>query len=115
MTSLRTFCVVAIAAVLCGCSALGLSSPKSFDQNLANAYGIHTAVVTATAQALQSGAISVADAKAVRNMEVDARTLLDTAKSAETAGDSAGAQKNLSLAMTALTALQSYVNARGSK
>lgn len=104
-----------LCAALAGCSAFGLTSPKGFDQSLAEAYGVHTAVVQATANALNAGSISVADAKAVRGLEQNARALLDTAKAAETAGDAAGAQKNLALAMTALTALQSYVNSHGGK
>jgi len=107
--------LVAICLTLTGCQALGLPTPQGFDQQLAQAYGIHTAVVSATATALTAGSISAADAQSVQGLEQNARTILDTAKTAETAGDTAGAQKDLALAMTALTALQTYLNTHGSK
>ena len=104
------------AACLCltACSALGLSSPTSFDQRLASAYGIHTAVVQATTTALQNNSISVADATTVQGMEKNARTLLDSAKAIEQT-DPQGAQTNLTLALSALTALQQYVNTHQKK
>jgi len=107
--------LLAMSIVLTGCQSLGLPAPQGFDQQLAQAYGIHTAVVSATATALTAGSISANDAQSVQGLERNARTLLDTAKAAETAGDAAGAQKDLVLATTALTALQAYINAHGSK
>lgn len=99
---------------LVACGALGLATPKGFDQQLANAYGIHTAVVSATTTALTAGSITSQDAQTMQGMEQNARTLLDSAKAAETAGNTAGAQQNLALAISALTALQSYLNNHGS-
>jgi len=104
-----------ILILLCSCSSFGLTTPKGFDQQLANAYGIHTAVMSATTTALNAGSISSADAEHVQSIASTSRTLLDSAKTAETAGDAAGAQKNLALAMSALQALQTYLNAHGSK
>lgn len=107
-------CVLTLFA-LAGCAQLGLATPKGFDQQLASAYGIHTAVVSATTTALTTGTISSADATQVQTMASTSRTLLDTAKAAEGAGDAAGAQRNLILAMSALQALQTYLNTHGSK
>lgn len=98
--------------MLTACKSLGLATPQSFDERLANAYGVHTAVVQATATALANGKIAAADAIAVQGMEKDARALLDSAKSVEQTNPS-GAQTNLSLALTALTALQTYLNTHG--
>jgi len=103
-----------LLVLLCSCAQLGLTTPKGFDQQLASAYGIHTAVISATTTALTSGSISSADAEHVQTIATTSRTLLDTAKAAETAGDTAGAQKNLVLAMSALQALQTYLNTHGS-
>jgi hypothetical protein len=103
-------CLAPFLLLLSGCSALGLATPKSFDQSLANAYGVHTAVVSATATALASGAITSAEAGSVQIQANSARAMLDAAKAAETAGNSTGAQNDLSLAVTALTALQTYLN-----
>lgn len=101
--------------LLCSCSWLGLTTPKTFDQQLANAYGVHTAVISATTTALNAGSLSSADAIQVQTIATTSRRLLDTAKAAEIAGDTAGAQKNLVLAMSALQALQTYLNTHGSK
>jgi len=113
----RTRCFVTLACVLLAlsaCAQLGLSTPQSFDERLAQAYGAHTAVISATTTALTTGSISSTDAEHVQTIATTSRTLLDTAKAAETAGDTAGAQKNLVLAMSALQALQTYLNTHGS-
>jgi len=64
---------------------------------------------------LNAGSLSSADAIQVQTIATTSRTLLDTAKAAETAGDTAGAQKNLVLATSALQVLQAYLNSHGSK
>jgi hypothetical protein len=97
---------------LVGCAALGLSTPKGFDQQLASAYGVHSAIVQATTTALSSGAITSTEAQAVQAQALTSRALLDTAKAAETAGNTAGASNNLSLALAGLTALQNYLNSQ---
>jgi hypothetical protein len=96
---------------LAGCQALGLASPKGFDQQLAEAYGVHTAVVSATTVAVSAGTISSAEAAQVQTQALSARTLLDTAKSVETSNPTAAAN-DLALATAALTALQTYLNSR---
>ena len=103
-----------ILLLLTACSTVGLPSPKGFDQQLATAYSVHTAVVQATTTALTAGSISVNDAEAVQGMEKNARSLLDAAKAAEIAGNTAGASSELALATSALTALQTYLNNHGS-
>ena len=107
--------IAAILIALSGCSALGLNSPQSFDESLAQAYGVHTAVVSATATALTAGSITVAEAKAVETQAQSSRALLDAARAAEAPGGAApslSAQNDLTLAETALTALQTYLNAQ---
>jgi hypothetical protein len=92
-----------------GCASLGLATPSSFDEKLANAYGVHTAVVSATATALSAGTITSAEASQVQTQERSARAMLDTAKSIEQTNPT-GASNDLTLAVTALTALQTYLN-----
>jgi len=99
--------------LLADCGAF--PEPKGFDQLLATAYGVHTSVVQATTTALMAGTISVHDAEAVQGMEKNARALLDTARTAEEAGNPSGALSELALATSALTALQSYLNSKGAK
>lgn len=112
--SVASFIVTALAlgGVLAACATLGLASPQSFDGRLANAYGVHTAVVSATATALTSGSITVAEAQAVENQEASVRALLDAARTAEQGGNTSGAGNDLTLALSGLTALQSYLNAQ---
>jgi hypothetical protein len=77
--------------------------------------GVHTAVLDATASAVSAGTISTADAETVLKQADTARLALDTAKQAHDAGDVAGADSKLAIALTALTALQDYLRAHGAK
>ena len=107
--------ICGFSAGLTGCATIGLSTPQSFDESLAEAYGVHTAVVSAAAAALTAGSITVAEAKAVETQAESSRALLDAARVAEVAGATAQpqeAQNDLTLAETALTALQTYLNAQ---
>lgn len=101
-----------LALTIVACSTLGLASPQSFDERLANAYGVHTAVVSATATALTAGSITVAEAQAVESQEASVRALLDAAKAAEQGGNTPAASNDLTLALSGLTALQSYLNSQ---
>jgi hypothetical protein len=103
-----------VLLLLSGCAALGLATPKGFDQQLAEAYGVHTAVLTASTVALSTGAISSTEATQVNTQALSARTLLDTAKSIEKSNPN-GASTDLTLAISALGALQSYLNSRTGK
>ena len=96
---------------LVGCKTLGLATPSSFDEQLANAYGVHTAVVTATANAITTGLISSTEGTQVQTQALSARAMLDTAKSIETSNPT-GASNDMTLAVTALTALKSYLNSQ---
>ena len=112
---MKALILLTVVLALAGCASLGLTQPKGFDQSLAEAYGVHTAVLSATATAITAGTLSSADGTAINGMAQNARTLLDSAKAAETAGDAAGAQSKLVLATTALTTLQNYLNSHGGK
>lgn len=106
-----TLMAIACSVALSGCASVGLATPKGFDQQLAEAYGVHTAVVSATATAVSTGAITSAEAQQVQTQARSARTLLDTARGVE-ASNPAAAHNDLSLALTALTALQTYLNSQ---
>lgn len=94
--------------LLAGCQSLGLATPKGFDQQLAQAYAVHTAVLEAATTAVSDGAITSADAQQVATQAASARTLLDAARTAE-AVNPTGAQNELTLALTALSALQTFL------
>jgi hypothetical protein len=103
------------AVLLCsGCTALGLATPKSFDQSLAEAYGVHTAVVSAAATALSAGSISSKEAVVVKTQADTSRAMLDAARAVETSNPTQ-AKNDLTLATAALSALQAYLNSIGAK
>jgi hypothetical protein len=110
---LTAMLVLAIVSIF-GCSTIGLSTPKGFDQQLAESYGVHTAVVSATATAVTAGSISSTEAGIVQAQAMKARQLLDTAKAIEVTNP-AGATNDLQLATSALVALQTYLNSQAAK
>lgn len=112
---MKALVVLVMVSLLGACGSLGLAVPKSFDQQLAEAYGTHTAVLRATTTAVTAGSLSLADGEAINKMATESRGVLDAAKAAENSGDMAGAQNKLGLALTALTALQGYLNSHGGK
>ena len=112
---MKNFFLAGVLIMITACAALGLSAPQGFDQQLAQAYGVHTAVVQTASQSLDSGAMSQEDGRRVYQLAQDSRSVLDAAKAAELAGDQAGAQKNLVLALTGLNALQSFLTSKGVK
>lgn len=101
--------LVLVVVCLVACATL------SFDEELASAYTAHTAVVNAATQAVTTGTLSSAQGQQVLTMAQSSRALLDAAKAAETAGNAAGASSELQLASSALTALQTFVNAQVKK
>jgi hypothetical protein len=104
--------IVGFTAGIAACSTLGLAAPQSFDEQLAEAYGVHTAVVSATATALTAGAITRAEAQAAQTQEVGARAMLDAAKAAEST-NTTGAENDLTLATSALSAIEAYLKSVG--
>lgn len=108
---IKALIAASLLAVLSACSTLGLTAPtapQSFDQGLAQAYGVHTAVLLAATTAVQQGAITSAEASQLNTQAESARSLLDLAKSLETT-NTGSAQADLTLATTALNALQDYI------
>ena len=106
----RLSSIFLIPLLLVGCAALGLSSPSSFDEQLAQAYGVHTAVASSLATAVTTGAVSVPTAVKLQAQIESARGLLDAARLAEQANNASVAQNDLTLATNALSALQTYLN-----
>lgn len=109
MKTIRVTLCGALMLLLAACGALQLAQPQSFDQKVAYANGNLTAVVDTTTQALQGGRLTANEAKAVREVANQARTLLDTAQAATDVGV---ADQNLALAIALLENLQTYLNDR---
>lgn len=97
-------------AFLVGCAAL--TTPKSFDQQLAYAYGVHTAVLQAAATGVENGTLSVKDGETVLSLADQCRTILDTAKAAEAMGDVQGAADKLVLGLEILQNIQKFLDQR---
>lgn len=107
----------AIAAVyvlflVAACASVGLQSATTFDERLAYAVSQNAAVRQAAANSLDAGEIKVEDAKFVLKTTDEARTLLDAAKVASGAGDVSTAEGRLSLAVSVLSQLQTYLRAK---
>lgn len=104
-----------VICVLSACSVLGISKPLSLDEQLAAAQVTRDAVESAATTAYQSHTLSEADFRQVVQMAKTMREFIAAAKLAEDAGNIAGANQELQLATSALTALQTYVNAHAAK
>jgi hypothetical protein len=104
-----------VICVLSACSVLGISKPLSLDEQLAAAQVTRDAVESAATTAFQSHTLSESDFRQVVQMAKTTREFISAAKLAEDAGNVAGANQELQLATSALTALQTYINAHAAK
>lgn len=105
--------LVVAVLVLTGCPSLGLAPIKNFDNGLAYSYGIHTAVMQASGNAVEAGDISSAEAEQILAMADTARQFLDGARLLHRTGDTEGARDKMALATAVLTRMQEYLRSRG--
>lgn len=109
---LRNLCTMfAFALVLSGC----VTVPQGFKEQLIYAEGMHNAVLDATDSSLNAGTISSITAGNIAGQADNAQKAIEAAKDAFIAGDTAGANSKLAIALTALTTLQDYLRAQGAK
>lgn len=99
--------------VIAGCASL--EPAQSFSQKFAYAIGVHTAILQATTSAVEAGTIHSSDAQSILVQADQAKTVLDVANAAYAAGDEAGANSKLAIALTSLTALQEYLRTHGAQ
>lgn len=109
--SVTLLCML-IPALLVACATLGLQAPKSLDEQIAAADQLVTSTAQATDQALTAHQVTVDQAQRVSSLMHQTVPFLDDAKTAERAGDTAGANRNFALAQAILTSLQAYANGR---
>jgi|SRR6267154_4519545 len=111
-----------LTILLGGCISLGLQTADTFNQKLAYAYGQVTAarkgatsVITASCQTpgTQDCKNAVADGGHIQQMADEARKGLDLAKGYAAAGNLQQANVQLQLETAALTALSTYLAAKG--
>jgi hypothetical protein len=96
------------------CASLGLNAPQTTDQKIAYAYSGVTAALTSIAGAVSSGQLTSAKGTTVNNMVLNVKTLLDAAH-AEEAANATAASTDVALAVSALTAVQTYLTQSGVK
>lgn len=104
------YAVLLVALTACG--TLGLETPKTFNERLAAGYTTVTAARDTAATLLTSGKITAADAQQVQNQCDNARSGLDIARSIHASDPPAGDAK-LTAILAGLTALQAYLQTRG--
>lgn len=106
------FVLLVLTVLVSACGSGGIVKPQNFEQQLAYAYGTHTAVLQATANAVSYGALTSKDGEHVLKLADDTYLLLSSAKVAVGVGDMATAQGQLALATNILTQLQAYLNSK---
>lgn len=100
--------------LLVGCASLGFVKPETFTERLAAGYIAHTAVLTATTNALNAHDITSDDAASVQKIANEARRVLDAAKLANDAGDIETAQGRLSMGVSLILQLQNFLREKRS-
>jgi hypothetical protein len=114
LNKFHPFAFLAMLAILmAGCAAW--EQPRTFEQQLAYAYGTHTALLESAANAVELGTLSPDDAGQVLRIADESRVLLDASRAAAGVGDVRTAEGQLALATNLLTQLQTYINARVKK
>lgn len=98
--------------LLLGCASLGLAPAQSFEQKVAYAYGVHTAVLQSATSAVTHKDISQDEGKQVLKLADDSRTLLDASRQAFNLGDVSTANGKLALATSILSELQTYLRSK---
>ena len=111
--SRSSYAWMALVLLVAGCAAF--APAKTFDQQLAYAYGTHTAVLSTAASGVAAGTLSPSDGQAVLKLADQSRGLLDAARLTSNTGDLKTAQGQLNLAVNVLTELQKYLQMRTKK
>jgi hypothetical protein len=114
ITRTRFATLACVLFALSACAQLGLAPAQSFDQKLAYAEQVDTAVLTASTASLRAQQITSDDHQKVIAMADQAKGLIDSAKLLSTT-DPTGANAKLVLATSVLTQLQTYLNSRKGK
>ena len=97
-----------LMVLLAGCASIGLESPATFKERLAEGYTLVTGVRSTAETLLVAGKISVENAESVQAQADTARSALDVVR---TMGelDVSSADARLNSILLGLTALQEYL------
>lgn len=106
--------VFLLSLFLAACATVGESTPQTFNERMAAGIATVASVRTTAAALLKQGRITVDDAQNVQAQCDNIRTGLDVARKIHTQDPNAGNAK-LTAAVTALTALQTYLQTRNAR
>jgi hypothetical protein len=107
---LLTLAILALA----GCQTLGLAPAQTLDQKLAYGYAGVTTALNTIAQATTAGQLTSIQATNANALALQVKSVLDSARALEGSNVTA-AQNDLQLAMSSLTAVQTYLTSAGVK
>jgi hypothetical protein len=110
--SVRSVLAVMALSICAACASVGVPPADTFNKKLAAGYVTVSAVADAATSAVNSGAITKADAAGVLAAVKAVEQGLDTAASIH-ATDAAAGDTKLQTAIQALTALQAYLASKG--
>jgi hypothetical protein len=105
----RTLAIPFMLVVLSACGSLGLQPAQSFNDRVAYAFGVHTAVLQSATSAVNFGDITTEEARSLLELSDRARNLIDVARTVHAAGDVEGANQRLALSLSILQELQAYL------
>jgi hypothetical protein len=113
MSRIRNYAAFAcLCWLLTACAAMGIIKPESFDERLAAAYSLNTAIREGANASLNSGALSSAEAQEVLEETRNARSVLDGIRGLAST-DPATAEGRLKLMEGLLQRLRSRLIAKG--
>lgn len=112
MKHLQMYFLSSILVLLTACAAIGIPTPKTFNERLAVSYASVTQVRATATTLLTSQKISADDAANVLNGTDAARAGLDIARGLSTTNATA-AESKLTAIQAALAALNAYLVSRG--
>ena len=114
MKNLKTLLLISVVITLEACAALGVSTPKTFNEKLASGYITVTTVRQTTATLLIAQTITKSDAQSLQTQADAARTGLDAAKELQVTANP-GANDKLEVTLQILKSLQIYLETRSTK
>lgn len=113
MIRIRNYTALAFACwLLTACAAMGIIKPESFDERLAAAYTLNTAIREGVDASLNAGALSSDEAQKALDETRAARTALDGVRTLSS-NDPSTAEGRLKLLEASLQTLRSRLIAKG--
>jgi len=110
----RHFLLTVALCLLAACAQVGIPTPQTFNERLAVGYAAVTTIRDTATTLVTASKITPAEAQNVQDQADRGRTALDIAR-ATAKTDLSSADTRLTATLQLLTALQSYLAAKGTK